>query len=431
MKIIKLVAENFKRLKLVEIEPNGNIVEVTGKNGQGKTSVLDSIWVALAGLEAAPQKPIRTGQDEARITLDLGDMVVTRTFRDGRASTLRVENKEGAKFSSPQSVLDKLLGSLAFDPLAFARMDAKQQFETLRRFVPDYDFAKADAMNAGDFDKRTSVNRRIKDAEAQASATKPNGPVPARVDVTALVAELEAAGVHNTDIEMRKANRATVASKITRIAESIASRLAKIVELETEITVIAESIGRDEKERVEQQTRLDTAPHLPAPQDTASIRAQIDSATTTNKTVDRHEQHLRHVEEANKLRDESATLTAEIEKRNDAKRAAVAAAKLPVEGLAFGDGFVTMAGEPFSQASDAEQLRASIAMAMAMNPTLRVIRVRDGSLLDENSMKLLADMAAAQDFQVWIELVSSSDKIGFVLEDGYIKPNAAQAEQVR
>jgi len=421
MKIIKLQAENFKRLVAVEITPTGNMVEITGKNGNGKTSVLDAIWVALAGLEAAPQKPIRTGKDEARVMLDLGDLVVTRIFREGKASTLRVENKEGAKFSSPQSVLDKLLGSLAFDPLAFARMDAGKQFETLRRFVPDYDFQKADMMNAADFDKRANVNRRMKDAQALADSTKPTSLVPQRVDVTALIAELEKAGQHNTDIETRKANRDALRAKIDRIGTSITDRYAQIERLRSDIASIEGSIERDRETMNAETLRLNSAGPLPEPIDTTAIRASINQAAATNKIADRQDLHLQHVEVYNKLKEESATLSAEIEKRNEAKRAAVAAAKLPVDGLAFGDGFVTMAGEPFSQASDAEQLRASIAMAMAMNPTLRVIRVRDGSLLDDDSMRMLAEMATAQDYQVWIERVDGSGKVGFVLEDGFIK----------
>ena len=48
LKIIQLSAENVKRLIAVEIKPDGNLVQITGKNGQGKTSVLDSIWWALS-----------------------------------------------------------------------------------------------------------------------------------------------------------------------------------------------------------------------------------------------------------------------------------------------------------------------------------------------------------------------------------------------
>jgi hypothetical protein len=35
-------------------------------------------------------------------------------------------------------------------------------------------------------------------------------------------------------------------------------------------------------------------------------------------------------------------------------------------------------------------------------------------------MKLLTDMARERDYQVWIERVDSSGKVGFVLEDGAI-----------
>ncbi|AHB50058.1 hypothetical protein W911_06825 [Hyphomicrobium nitrativorans NL23] len=40
MKIIGLTAENIKRLVAVEIEPTGAVVQITGKNGNGKTSAL-------------------------------------------------------------------------------------------------------------------------------------------------------------------------------------------------------------------------------------------------------------------------------------------------------------------------------------------------------------------------------------------------------
>jgi len=82
-----------------------------------------------------------------------------------------------------------------------------------------------------------------------------------------------------------------------------------------------------------------------------------------------------------------------MDQREVQKREAVASAKLPVDGIEFGDGEIMFKGVPFSQASDAERLTVSIAIAMAMNPKLRVIRVRDGSLLDDGSMAILAQMA--------------------------------------
>lgn len=90
MKIISLQAENVKRLTAVTITPDGNLVQITGKNGQGKTSVLDAIWWALEGAANIQAEPIRKGAEEARIRLDLGEYVVTRTFtrKDGKRRIL-------------------------------------------------------------------------------------------------------------------------------------------------------------------------------------------------------------------------------------------------------------------------------------------------------------------------------------------------------
>ena len=65
-------------------------------------------------------------------------------------------------------------------------------------------------------------------------------------------------------------------------------------------------------------------------------------------------------------------------------------------------------------------LRVSTAVGMASNPRLRVLRIMDGSLLDEDSMKLLAEMAEAEDFQLWVEVVGDGG-VGIVMENGTIR----------
>ncbi len=155
--------------------------------------------------------------------------------------------------------------------------------------------------------------------------------------------------------------------------------------------------------------------------DTEALRNQIAHAQEVNADHAKMKERQKHLEDARLAQAGADSLTANIQRREDDKRSKISAAKLPVPGIGFGDGFITLNGVPFDQASDAEQLRASIAVAMAANPKLRVLRVRDGSLLDDDSMKLLGKMAEAQDFQVWVERVSSDGKVGFVIEDGHVK----------
>jgi len=78
------------------------------------TSVLDAIWWALAGMSAVQGQPIRKGETHAKIRLDLGEIVVTRTFKQGKEgpiSGITVENAEGIRFNSPQTMLDNLFGA--------------------------------------------------------------------------------------------------------------------------------------------------------------------------------------------------------------------------------------------------------------------------------------------------------------------------------
>lgn len=416
MKIVTLLAENIKRLVAVEITPDGNVVQITGRNGAGKTSVLDSIWWALAGASHIQAAPIRNGANTARIRLDLGEIVVTRTFSRGKGeekvtTSLIVENADGARFPSPQRMLDELLGELSFDPLAFARAAPKTQLDMLKRLVPGVDFEAIEEANRADYEKRRDINRRVKDLRAQAAGMQASEDPPEPIDETALVDALEKAHEHNNDIERRRENR-------RRYEQEAEHKRAEAAQCREEAERLIERAKLLEKSADSLEKKLADAGELPEPIDTAEIRAEIQAAREHNALVERSLAMLRLVNEADVLEQQSEELTRAMEERNHEKAKAIAAAKIPVPGLAFGDGVVTLNGVPFDQASDAEQLRASVAIAAALNPKLRVIRIRDGSLLDDDGMRMLAAFADEHDMQVWIERVDSTGKVGFVIEDG-------------
>ena len=113
-------------------------------------------------------------------------------------------------------------------------------------------------------------------------------------------------------------------------------------------------------------------------------------------------------------------MTFELVRIDKTKAEGLAAARFPIPGLGFEDGGVSYQGVPFKQASSAEQLRVSLAMAIALNPSLRVIRIADGSLLDSDNLTLIESMAREHDFQVWIEMVDDSGERGIVIEDGAV-----------
>lgn len=439
MKIIQLVAENVKKLRAVDITPAGNLVQITGRNGSGKSSVLDSIHWALAGTREMQAQPIRQGETSAVIKLELGneavELLVTRKITE-KGSTLTVESNDGARFPAPQAMIDKILGALAFDPLAFVRQKPKEQFDTLRSLVNvDIDFEVFDGMQRGDFERRTALNRDAKNARAQLDAVpKPAaGEVPAKLDTAALVDRIAEAGKHNADIQRTQEARAAKQGRAETLAGFALSYRADAERLRKEAAAADANAAANEKEEAKLLEELAAAAPLPDPIDPAALRKQLAEAEAANRAAEQ-EQALRArratlTKQAEQLEAEAAKCSHRIENRERQKNEAIAAAEMPVPGIGFGESVVLLNGLPFDQASSAEQLRASAAIAMAANPKLRVLRIKDGSLLDDAGLKLLEELAAAKDYQIWIERVDTSGAVGFVMEEGEV--HTAEGEQSR
>jgi RecA/RadA recombinase len=440
MKIIKFEAENFKRLSAVEITPTGDLVEICGGNGQGKTSILDAIFCAIAGpgaMKGQPE-PIRRGADTAHIRLDMGELIIRRSFKrkgDETTQTLTVESPDGAQFKGPQGILNSLIDAISFDPLGFLRMSPAEQFNAFCKFVPGFDFAADEALHRGDFSKRTEQNRIAKDRRAAAGLISiPEGFAPISED--AIIDALSEASGDNDRLAERQRRREAVKreaddfrAEAAGARANIESRELKIKDLMTEIADWKSDEENATAQAAERDSQLASAKPLPAPVDTAALRDQLTAARAHNAAGARAAERDRLLVEAQAAEDAADALSAKMTARETAKRAAIAAAKMPIAGVEFGDGHIRLNGSPFSQASDAEQLRASIAIAMANNNKLRVIRVRDGSLLDPAGMRLLAEMADAADYQVWIERVETTGTVGIVIEDGAVKAVNAHAAE--
>lgn len=425
LRIINLQAENIKRLVAVNITPDGNVVEITGANGQGKSSVLDCIWWALEGTSGITSKPIRKGQKAGKIRLDMGEYIVERTFKlkddETFTTALTVSSPDGGKHSSPTTMVDGWLGSLSLDPLEFARKKPAEQFDALKSMVPGYDFDAMARLDKADYDKRTDVNRRAKEKLAQVNAIPLPAVMPAgKMDEDAIVAEIGSVGEFNAQIDLRADRRRAANTSIQEARAEAPTWTSKAVRLRQEADEADAKAAALIAAADDLQKKLDEAGPLEDKKDVAALQTKLAKAKENNLLVNLVAQREQLQKDADTLAAESLALTTAITEREAAKRAAIAEAKLPVEGLELGDGIILLNGQPFDQASDAERLRTSIAIAMAENPRLKVIRVRDGSLLDENGMKILAEMAEAAGFQVWVEAVDTSGQVGFVIEAGQI-----------
>lgn len=426
MKIIKFQAENFKRLKAVSITPKGDVVEISGKNGAGKSSILDSIWATLGGAENVPAIPVRIGAEKAVITLDLGDYIVKRTFhaKEGNptyTSSLIVENKEGLRSKSPQTLLNELTGRFCLDPMAFVNMSPKAQFDALKYFVPNLDLDDIKAKDEHDRELRTVENRKAKENQAAAAALGAKDGNLARIDTEKVTADIARASEHNSGIQQRQQRRKDAETQVMTFKKQAIDTKARVEVLQAEIDALKEQginavIGADDLEK-----KLAAAEALPSLLDTAKLVQELANANSVNAEANKQARRDEYISAASKHDLTSKALTEAIEARDAHKRQTIANAKFPVQGLSLGDERVLVDGVPFDQAATSQKIRTAMAIAMASKPEIRVIRIEDGSLLDKDSLKLVADMAKENDFQIWLESVNDGAGSGIVIEDGMLK----------
>lgn len=407
MKIIELKSSNIKRLKAIElhIDENQNLIMITGKNGQGKSSVLDSIWYALGGKRAAQDKPIRDGQEKGEVELTIksekGIYLVKRTFTD-KGSYLSVTNADGAKYGNPQEFLDFIVGNLSFDPLEFSRMDAKKQVAELVKVV-GLDFSELDEKKKQLTEERLLVGREEK------SLPKYNDGV---------IAEAESLNIDEVSIsdlssklETANAQRSSYRAAIDRIK----IHETAIEDANKQIKRLNEEIKERKTEITKAQGVLDTTEDLDA------LRAGLYEADEKNKSIRKAKEILESAKKVKAKKDEYAALTTKLESIEEEKKSKLSAAKMPIDGLSWNEDKVLYNNIPYDQISSAEQLKVSMAIAMAANPKLRMLQIRDGSLLDKDNLKVIEEMTKGQDFQAWVERVDESGKVGIVISDGEIK----------
>lgn len=444
-KIIRLTAENVKRLSVVEITPSGNLVVIGGRNGQGKTSVLDSIMYALGGGESLPSKPVRRGEDKAVVELDLGDLVVRRTFTATGGTQLVVMNKEGVKQTSPQAILDDLVGRLSFDPLAFTGQSAKERSETLRALV-GLDFSAKELEKTRIFNERTIVNREAKSLEGQVAgiAAVPDAPNTEQ-STASILEEQQQAAKANSDNEAKRRGAGLAVTAVKEAQERVAVQKDdchytrnEIARMQSKLTQQEGLLGRYEQEVIDAAEKSAVAQAEVAKLvdvDLAPFRQRLLDVETSNSKFRKNKLRAEFVDKLRVKAKESDDLTKKLDAIDKEKRNAITAAKYPVEGLSIGEtGDVLFNGLPFEQGSTAEQLRVSVAIGLALNSKLRVLLVRRGSDLDEESLKMVADMAATAGAQIWLERVGEDGATSVVIEDGHVKASAVaelnQAELV-
>jgi len=415
LSIVSLEIENIKRINAVRVEPIGNLIVVGGENGQGKSSLLDSIMYVLAGRKTHPEVMLREGADSGRVRLDLGSIVAELIVKPDGNPALSLRGDGNRKFSSPQALLDELVGDLAFDPLAFTRQRPQAQADAVARLI-GLDLTELNERRAGLYQDRTEAGRDLKKAQATLASMPDYPDAPAvEVSLVELTSQL-------TSAEAANRTNAGARQHVEQLRQAGASLQAQLRDTQQEIARLQQRQADLSARCAEHDLAYAEATARVAcltDEDPEALRAMVRDTERLNQQVRDQRRRLLFADTVTAQQAEVERLTGEIAAIDAEKALQIAAADYPVEGLGFGsDGGLTYRGLPFSQASSAEQLRVSVALGLAGDRRLPLLLIRDGSLLDPKSLALVAEMAAEKHAQVWVERVSSGDEVQVLIEDG-------------
>lgn len=413
--LLSLRSNNVKRLKAIRIKPDGSLILIGGKNDQGKSCCLDSIEYLFGGKAAICKQPLRQGTKYGKIVGETQDYIVTRTFTKGHTELILKSKKDGP-LKSPQTLVDAMYGDLTFDPLKFTRLSSREQVAVLKT-IAGADFDELDRKRSELYDERAYRNRELKQNQALLETLHEHYIPQGTMTAEELLKKLDEGEAQNRAFSDEREKLAIMEQQGKDLSLERKNLLEEIVLLKGRVDAKEKELARLFEQVKAQRAAVGNLEDI----DLSETRTQLESVEQVSAMRAENERWNLVANEVENLEEKSEDLTRQIKDIDEEKEQILANSSLPIEGLSLDEDGVFFEGIPFDQCASSKQLRVSTAMGMAMNPDLRVLLIRDGSLLDEENMQILSDMADEQGFQIWVEVVEETDRCQVIIEDGEVK----------
>lgn len=409
IKINKIQLENVKRVKAIKVEPTPNgLTVIGGRNGQGKTSVLDSIAWALGGERFRPSQPQREGSTippYLKVVLSNGLVVE----RKGKNSSLTVTDPSGQR--AGQRLLDSFIDELALDLPKFLHASSKEKAQILLRIIGVGDqLAELERKERELYDTRRAIGQ-IADQKAKFAKEMPYYPDAPKQLLSAadLIKQQQEILARNGE-NQRKRERAAQLEHETAYQQQIVDDLrrklaeaeAKLADLEADLEIARKTAQQLVDESTEELERS-----------IAEIE-EINRKVRANLDKDKAEEDAQH------YFDQYNELTTQIEQVRQEKVDLLKGAPLPYPGLSVEDGELTYNGQRWDNMAHSEQLKVATAIVRALNPKCGFVLLDGLEAMDLDTLRDFGQWLEEQGLQAIATRVSSGDECTIIIEDGYV-----------
>lgn len=403
VKINELLIENVKRVKAVQFEPSADgLTIIGGRNGQGKTSVLDAIAWALGGNNYKPSVPERDGAlVPPNLHIELSNGLIVE--RKGKNSTLKVTDPNGNK--SGQQLLNEFVSTLALDLPKFINGSDKDKADSLLKILGIGDvLSQLDTKENQLYAQRTEVGR-IADRKKKAADEMPMYPnVPKEpVSATELIKEQQEILARNGENERKRQDAARYERMLAETQIAFDEAKAALQKAEQDCLT-----ARKSAEDLHDESTAELEKNL------AEIEA-LNIKIRANSTKEAAEV------EANNLQQEYDGLTEQIESVREERNKLLDSAELPLPGLSVKDGKLIYNNMPWDGMSGSDQLKVATAIVRKLNPQCGFVLMDKLEQMDLETLQEFGVWLKQEGLQVIATRVSTGDECSIIIEDGMVK----------
>lgn len=423
VKINQLELENVKRIKAVKVEPTQNgLTVIGGKNGQGKTSVLDAIAWNLGG---DTFKPSRAQNDQSvippHLKIELSNGIIVE--RKGKNSALKVTDTTGKK--AGQTLLDSFIEKLALNLPKFMASNDKEKANTLLQIIGvgpqlmelerQEKEAYQDRLMAGRIadQKKKFAKEQMHFDGVPEQLVSPSELIKEQQEILARNGENQKKRDHLNEITLAK-HRAF--DEIERLDQQIAMLQKQRNELMEKYNQAAhdEDIARKSVLELHDES-------------TEELEESISNIEEINRKVRANLDKQKAEEDARQAELEWENKDAVLKKIRQDKLDLLKGANLPLEGLSIEDSVLIYKGQKWDNMSSAEQLIVATSIVRCLNPECGFVLVDKLEQMDVDTLKEFGAWAEKEGLQIIGTRVSTGEECSIIIEDGYVK---SQAEEV-
>ena len=411
IKINTLQIENIKRVKAVALNPAENgLTVIGGKNGQGKTSVLDAIAWALGGDRYRPSNPEREGSTlppHIKLTLSNGLTVE----RSGKNSALKVVDTTGKR--SGQQLLNEFVEQLAIDLPRFLQASNREKADTLLQVIGVGDrIHELEAKERDVYNRRRMIGQDA-DRKRKYADELPFYPAAPKELVSAmdLIRQQQDILARNGENQRKRMRANQIEHEYGKAAAHVSLLKSQLAAAQKQLTQLEADLEIAQKDALDLQD-----------ESTEEVERSLQEIEQINIQVRANCDREKAEQDAAYYAQQYQELTAELEDIRHDKYALLNSAELPLPGLSVEDSELTYNGKKWDCMSGADQLIAATAVVRAVNPKCGFVLLDKLEQLDADTLLNFGSWLEEQGLQAIATRVSTGPECSIIIENGFAAP---------